>query len=48
VAFCFSVPGEPEITTAEINRTAYDTLQEGDSVQVRYVPGKPEICRLEM
>jgi hypothetical protein len=48
VAFRFAEPGQPEITTAEYNRKAYNTLQVDDSVQVRYVPGNPDICRLEM
>ncbi len=48
VAFRFAEPGRPEITTAEYNRKAYNTLQMGDPVQVRYVPGKPEICCLEL
>ena len=48
VAFRFAEPGRPEITAAEYNRRAYDTLQVGDPVQVRYAPGKPEICRLEV
>jgi hypothetical protein len=48
VAFCFAEPGQPEITTAEYNRKAYNTLQVGDPVQVRYLPGNPNICRLEM
>jgi len=33
---------------AEYNRKAYDTLQEGDMVQVCYVPGQPEICCLKL
>ncbi|MBN1995428.1 MAG: DUF3592 domain-containing protein [Anaerolineae bacterium] len=48
VAFCFAVLGQPEITATEINRKAYHTLQVGDPVQVRYAPGKPEICRIEI
>lgn len=48
VAFCFAEPGRPEVTAAEVNRKAYNTLQVGDSVQVRYVPGKPDICFLKM
>jgi hypothetical protein len=48
VAFRFAVPGRPEITTAEYNRKAYNTLQVGDWVQVRYVPGKPKICSLKL
>lgn len=48
VAFRFAMPGQPEFMAAEYNRNAYNTLQVGDLVQVRYVPGKPDICRLEM
>jgi hypothetical protein len=48
VAFRFAEPGRPEITMAEYNRKAYDTLLEGDLVQVHYVPGKPEICCIEL
>lgn len=48
VAFRFAAPGQPEITAAEYNRNAYKLLQVGDPVQVRYVPGRPEICRLEV
>jgi hypothetical protein len=48
VAFRFVEPGQSEITTAEYNRKAYSTLQVGDSVQVRYVPGKTDICCLKM
>lgn len=48
VAFRFAEPGRPEITTAEYNRKAYDALQVGDAVQVRYVPGQPEICCLDL
>lgn len=48
VAFRFAAPGRPEVVAAEYNRKAYDSLQVGDPVQVRYAPGKPEICRLEV
>ncbi|MDH3675252.1 MAG: DUF3592 domain-containing protein [Anaerolineae bacterium] len=48
VAFRFAVPGELEITTAEYNRKAYNTLQVGDLVQVRYVPDQPQTCCLEL
>jgi hypothetical protein len=48
VAFRFAEPGQPEITTAEYNRKAYNTFQVGDPVQVRYLPGNPDLCRLEM
>ena len=48
VAYRFAPPGQPEIITAEYNRTAYNTLLAGDPVQVRYLPGKPEICRLKL
>jgi hypothetical protein len=47
VAFRFAEPGQPEFRAAEYNRKAYNALLVGDSVQVRYVPGKPDICRLE-
>lgn len=48
VAFCFAEPGQPQITAAEYNRKAYHSLQVGNPVQVRYVPGKPDICSLEV
>jgi len=48
VAYRFAAPGQPEIATAEYNRQAFDILQVGDPVQVRYVPGKPEICSLKL
>jgi hypothetical protein len=48
VAFRFAVPGEPEVTTAEYNRKAYNTLQVGDPVQVRYLPGQPETRCLKL
>jgi hypothetical protein len=47
VAYRFSPPGGPPVTAAEYSRKAYDTCQIGDSVEVRYLPAKPETCRLE-
>lgn len=48
VAFRFAPPDQAEITSAESNRKAYNLLQVGDPVQVRYVPRQPQICRLEV
>lgn len=48
VGYRFAPPGEPEVITAEYNRKAFDALQVGDPVQVRYLPGQPEICALKL
>jgi hypothetical protein len=48
VAVRFAVPGRPDVTVAEYNRRAYDRFFEGASISVRYVPDRPEICRLEI
>jgi hypothetical protein len=32
---------------AEYNKPAYDKLLPGDPVLVRYLPGKPQIARLD-
>lgn len=48
IAFRFAEPGRPEITTAEYNHKAYETLLVGASVQVCYLPGQPEICYLKL
>lgn len=52
VAFRFTpsgldLAGQP-ITHAERNESAYKTLQVGDEVSVRYLPGNPAVCRLEL
>lgn len=48
VAVRFAVSGRPDVHVAEYNRRAYDRLLEGDSVTVRDLPDRPEICRLEL
>lgn len=52
VAYYFDLLGQPNgrsrVVRAEYNRTAYNTYQVGDSVQIRYLPDNPEICRLEL
>lgn len=52
VAYRFSVllpNGSSRVfTKAEYNRKAYQTLLPGSPVQIRYVPGRPELCRLEL
>lgn len=52
VAYYFDLPGQPNersrVIRAEYNRTAYNTYQVGDSVQIRYLPDNPKICRLEL
>jgi hypothetical protein len=48
VSYHFSVPGGPPVTVAEYNQKAYQKSQPGDPIQVRYLPNKPETCRLEL
>jgi hypothetical protein len=48
IAFEFTLPGRPHVTRAEYNREAYDLLEIGDPVSVRYLPDQPHICRLEL
>jgi hypothetical protein len=50
IAYTFEVHlprlGYPWISHAEINRAAYEVLQRGDLLRVRYMPQDPEICQL--
>jgi hypothetical protein len=50
IAYTFEVHlprlGYPWISHAEINRAAYEVLQRGDPLRVRYLPQDPEICQL--
>jgi hypothetical protein len=48
VAYQFSALGWPPVTVAEYNHSAYDKFLPGDSVRVRYLPNKPQTCRLEV
>lgn len=49
VAYRFNVPGHSPITIAEyFQRNLFDKLLMGDVVRVRYLPDKPETCRLEV
>ncbi len=49
VSYRFNVSGGLPVMAAEYHhRKAYDKLQPGDPVRVRYLPHKPEICRLEL
>jgi hypothetical protein len=36
-----------QVTRAEEHYKAYEKFHPGDTVQIRYLPDKPEICRLE-
>jgi len=47
VAYYFEPPGQAGVIRTEINSNAYRKLRIGDSVQVRYMPEEPQICRLE-
>jgi hypothetical protein len=53
VAYRFTVtfpanPGAQTVVMAEINRLAYLTLEIGDTSPVKYLPGQPEVCCLDM
>lgn len=49
VAYYFELPwGSAPVVRAEINDEAYHAYQIGNSVSVRYLPEKPQVCRLEM
>lgn|GEM_PF-4547001 len=51
VAYYFTLPwGSPDgsrVIRAENNRQVYQTFQIGDTIPVRYLPDKPQICRVE-
>lgn len=49
VAYYFELPWQSvPVVRAEMNADAYRTYQVGDSVQVRYLPENPQVCRLEV
>jgi hypothetical protein len=49
VAYRFNAPGHPPVTIAEyFHRGLFDKLQMGAAVPVRYLPDKPQTCRLEL
>jgi hypothetical protein len=49
VAYYFELPWESApVVRAEMNAEAYRAYQVGDSVQVRYLPDNPKVCRLEV
>ncbi len=47
VAYEYHPSEHPQITKAEYNRDAYETLAPGDLVLVRYLPGSPSVARLD-
>lgn len=47
VAYCFRPTGRPQVIRAEYNRAAYEALNPGDMVSVRYLPNRPDVSRLE-
>lgn len=49
VAYRFNALGHPPVTIAEyFHRGLFDKLQLGEAVRVRYLPDKPQTCRLEL
>jgi hypothetical protein len=49
IAYRFNAPGHASVTVAEyFHRGLFDKLQIGQSVRVRYLPDRPEICRLDI
>ncbi len=48
VAYRFIPLGHPQVTKAEYNRAAYDSLLPGDPVWIRYLPDRPSVAKLEV
>jgi hypothetical protein len=51
IAYYFDLPwGSPDgsrVIRAEVNRQVYHAFQMGDSIPIRYLPDKPQVCRVE-